>query len=296
MNIHTLDLLFQSTSHCIASYLLESDGELALVETGPASTLPALTAALTAKGFRPSDVSKVLLTHIHLDHGGAAWWWAQLGVPIYVHERGARHLVDPAKLRAGARAVYGANLESLWGALLPCPHDLVHPLQDGDTISLGSTTITAWDTPGHAFHHHSFVAEGIAFTGDVAGVRLPGETYISPTTAPSQFAPAPYDASLKRLLEAKLDRLFLTHFGEVAHPEEHLSRYRDLVKEVASLLEGAPEEAESKLLAHHRERANQDHLSEAQWDRYELANPTDMCAQGILHHWARQRERAEAPK
>src|SRR5690606_8936954 len=120
-------------SQVTAVYLLVGPDGPVLIETGPGSTLPAVRAALAAHGFAPADVRAVLLTHIHLDHAGAAGWWAQQGTPIYVHHVGAPHLIDPTKLLASATRIYGDNMGPLWGEMLAAPAERVTPLHDGDT-------------------------------------------------------------------------------------------------------------------------------------------------------------------
>ncbi len=294
MQIHTIDLNFRGQSQCIAAFLLECGSHLALIETGPESTAENLEAGIRKLGFQPADVRKVLVTHVHLDHAGAAGWWAQQGAQIYVHERGARHLVDPSKLITGARMVYGDQLEALWGEVRPIPQAQVTALSDGDTVEVGATTIRAWDTPGHARHHHAFVVDGVAFTGDVAGVRLPGQTYISPATAPSQFEPEPYVASIRRLAEAKFDALYLTHFGEVRDVTQHLERYEPVIRDAAELVRermktgASREDLVQALTDFNRARAEAENVDETTWCRCENANPTDMCADGIALYWQRQ--------
>jgi glyoxylase-like metal-dependent hydrolase (beta-lactamase superfamily II) len=292
MTITPIDLQFQDHPRCTASYLVESGGERALIECGPGSATPRLTEGLDQLGCKAADISKVLLTHVHLDHAGAAGWWARQGAQIYVHERGARHLADPTKLIQGARMVYGDSLESLWGEILPVPADHLTCLQDGDTVTVGSTTLTAWDTPGHARHHHCYVTDGFAFTGDVAGMRLPDETYISPTTAPSQFDPEAYRASLQRLLDGGFDTLYLTHFGPVTDVADHLQRYRQLIAEVSELVRLHLDHPVEIFTAHNRERAEAEGVSREHWALYELGNPCAMCAAGIQLYWQKRNAQA----
>jgi glyoxylase-like metal-dependent hydrolase (beta-lactamase superfamily II) len=178
MHVHPIDLKFRDITHAIAAYLVESDGELALVETGPSTCLAALDEGICRLGYEPSSVGKVIVTHIHLDHAGAAGHWAARGAHVFVHERGARHLVDPSRLIEGARAVYGDRLETLWGEILPVPETQLTALREGDEVAIGPTRFAVWDAPGHARHHLMFVGHGSAFTGDNAGVRLPGCTLI----------------------------------------------------------------------------------------------------------------------
>ncbi|HSJ01521.1 MAG: MBL fold metallo-hydrolase [Verrucomicrobium sp.] len=285
--VHTIDLHFQGMPHLIAAYLLESDGELALIETGPGATLPKLIQGIQALGFDPVEVRKVLVTHIHLDHAGAAGWWAQQGATVYVHARGASHLIDPSKLISSAERIYGDRMESLWGEMLAAPAERVVVLNDGDSVKLGRTSITALDTPGHARHHHAFACGDVCFTGDVAGMRLPGCDYLSVTAAPPQFDPVAYDESLERLHSHGFARLFLTHFGEVTDVAQHLANYSLRVHQVHDLVQGLLDQGlrgwdlrEAFLEAEHQS-AMQAGATESEWSRYEAANPTSMGADGI---------------
>jgi glyoxylase-like metal-dependent hydrolase (beta-lactamase superfamily II) len=290
MRIHTIDLQFQGQPELIAAYLIESEGELALIETGPATCLKALDLGIRDAGFAPEAVRKVLVTHIHLDHAGAAGHWAARGARIFVHERGARHLADPGKLIEGARAVYGEAMGTLWGEILPVPESQLTALREGDPFRVGSSQFAVWDAPGHARHHVVLVGDGIAFTGDNTGVRLPGFRYISPATAPSQFDPDALLASLERLRAAGLERIYPTHFGAIEGSTavtEHLDRYAALIREIKDLAlslvpsgsNGSGFTTAFQTLC--RDRAQRDGVDDATWERYETANDSKMCAEGV---------------
>jgi glyoxylase-like metal-dependent hydrolase (beta-lactamase superfamily II) len=285
--IHTLDLRFQEVPGIIAAFLVESDAGLALIETGPASTLPVLLEQIRACGFEPGMIRHVFVTHVHLDHAGAAGWWAQQGAAVHVHPRGAQHLIEPGKLIASARRVYGDRFDSLWGEMLPAPADRVVSLSDGETVRLGRTKITALDTPGHAKHHHAYVCEKACFTGDVAGVRLQGCDYLSVAAAPPQFDPVAYLDSVTRLQGLGFDRLFLTHFGEVTDVSRHFTAYARRIDQVTDAVKdlmrrgsaGGELQAAYGTLEHGH--AIKSGLTEKDWQRYELANSSAMCADGI---------------
>jgi len=288
MRIHTIDLQWQHQPHLIAAYLVEcGKGELALIETGPGSTLSRLLEGIRALGFSPDAVKHVFVTHIHLDHSGAAGWWAQQGATVFAHPKATPHLVDPTKLIDSARRIYAGQMDSLWGEILPAPADRVVTLTDGQSVKVGPTTFTAIDTPGHARHHHAYACEGVCFTGDVAGMKLPNCDYLSVTAAPPQFDPVAYGDSLQRLHDAGFSTLQLTHFGEVADVSNHLSRYAMRVEQVYERIErllaeglaGDALRAAYGQAEHAIGRAA--HVSEADWLRYECANPTGMCADGI---------------
>jgi len=291
MKIHTIDLKFQNVEGVIAAFLIESGDELALVETGPGSTLDVLQAGIEALGFSVADVKKVMVTHIHLDHAGAAGWWVEQGATVYVHPNGAKHLIDPSRLMESARMVYGDRMDELWGEMLPASADRVVVVENGDEIRVGDSVFVAKDTPGHARHHHAFICEDLAFVGDVAGVRLVGESYLSVTSAPPQFDAVAYENSINSLLEGNFSKLYLTHFGEVTDVEEHLERYRQAVKVAANFVaerieDGVDEEALQIVYeAFQMEQAFQAGVPPENWSRYQVANPTGMCADGLrIYH------------
>jgi len=294
MIIRTIDLHFQGLPQVIAAFLLESDGEYALVETGPATTRNSLLKGLREWGVAPQQISKVLLTHIHLDHAGDAGWWASQGAQVFVHERGARHLIDPSKLIAGAQMVYGDLMEELWGEILPAPEEQVTILKDGETVQVGAETLTAWDTPGHARHHLAFIWGKEAFVGDVAGVRLPGYQYICATTAPSQFEPEPYIESIRRLRNEGLEAMYLTHFGKCVEVDEHLERYEQVIGEVSQLVRQLLEaktpmhEIRASFSGLCRKRFEETGDPPEAWPAYESANPLNMCCDGVVQYWERQ--------
>lgn len=284
MRLHTLDLEFQGTPGIIAAYAIECGAALALIETGPGSTLPALLAALDRCGLAAGDVRHVFVTHVHLDHAGAAGWWAERGAQIHCHPNAARHLIDPSRLMDSARLVYGEKMDSLWGEMRPVPAARVTVLQDNERVVIGDVTITAWDTPGHARHHHAFVVGDVCFTGDVAGLRLERSPYVSVTAAPPQFEPEAYVRSVDRLLAGNFRALCLTHFGEITDVAAHLTGYRERIlkvyRNVREWVEAGWDADEIRQGYTEAEQEAAD-LPADLWARYQLGNPTAMCADGI---------------
>lgn len=289
--VHTLDLHFRNRPRTIAAFLVECGaGELALVESGPGSTLPRLLAAIDEVGFKPEEVKHVLVTHVHLDHAGAAGWWAQQRAKVYAHPRAVQHLVDPAKLVASAQQVYGDRMEELWGEMLPAPGNQVVTVEDGGRIEIGEAVFVAHDTPGHARHHHAFelVEEGACFTGDVAGVRMPGFNYVSVAAAPPQFDPTAYEASMVKLQGMNFKRLYLTHFGAVddvaAHWQMERLRVKQVHQTVGSFLRAGYSKDKVRQAFEQSERmfaGLQGVTRDEDWDLYQVANHTDMGADGI---------------
>ena len=291
MEVVTIDLEFQGGTGGIAAYLVMGRGGAFLIETGPESTLDRLVAGLAAHGLSPEDLQAVLVTHIHLDHAGAAGWFAARGVDVHVHTRGARHLIDPGRLLESARGVYGDRFDALWGGLTPAPAERVKAIADGESVELAGLRITAHDTPGHAFHHHAFEIEGILFTGDAAGARLGRSPYLSVTSAPPQFHLEHTLASLDKLASLAPDRLFLTHFGEVGSPSDHLAAYRESVELNAEFIrqrvrEGYTGEALGIAYeAFQLEQAYRLGMDPLLWPDYQAINGTEMCAEGMRMFW-----------
>lgn len=291
MEVVTIDLEFQGVKGGIAAYLLLGKGGAVLVETGPESTLERLVNGLAAHGLSPEDLQGVLVTHIHLDHAGAAGWFAARGVDIHVHSRGARHLVDPGRLLESARGVYGDRFDALWGGLTPAPADRVKAIADGETIEIAGLRFTAHDTPGHAFHHHAFSVDGTIFTGDAAGARLGDSPYLSVTSAPPQFHLEHTLASLDKLAALSPDRLFLTHFGGVETPAEHLAAYRESVELNAEFVRQRVREGytgESLGIAYEAfqlEQAYRLGMDPLLWPDYQAINGAEMCAEGMRMFW-----------
>jgi glyoxylase-like metal-dependent hydrolase (beta-lactamase superfamily II) len=291
MKVHTIDLKFQGVPGVIAAYLVESAGEVALIETGPGSTLETLCSGILEAGVAMAAVNKVFVTHVHLDHAGAAGWWARQGAHVFCHPRARRHLVEPAKLIDSARHVYGAAFDTLWGEMVAAPTERVIALQDGESVTLGEQEVVAHETPGHARHHHAFSIGSLCFTGDVAGVRLAGSNYQSVAAAPPQFELEAYLQSVRKLSVQRFKKLYLTHFGEVDDAEAHFKRYEDRLSEVAaqasdSVLAGQPDEVWRACFEEcEQQRAREAGCSAETWQHYQLANGAAMCADG-LRLWA----------
>ena len=212
-----------------ASFLIVENGRAAFVDTGPNAAVPRLLAALAQHGLDETSVDYVIPTHVHLDHaGGVGLLMQQLPqARLLIHPRGARHMIDPSVLIEGVRAVYGHEVASRdYGELLPVPAERVITTSDGMVVTLGGRPLRFMDTPGHARHHHCIWDEASRgwFTGDTFGIVYPELVgpqgpYIVPATAPVQFDQQALHASVARLLDAKPEVMYLTHYGAVRGPE-----------------------------------------------------------------------------
>jgi len=210
-----------------AAYLVVSDGRAAFIDTGTNHALPRHLAALDALGVAREAVDFVMPTHVHLDHaGGAGALMRELpNATLGIHPRGERHMIDPSALYEGALAVYGAEVMARdYGRLVPIPAERVRVLRDGDAVTVGSRTLVAADTPGHARHHHCYWDEASRgwFTGDTFGISLREfdrrGAWLGPSIVPSQFDPEALRASIARLLARQPRCVYVTHYGRVDAP------------------------------------------------------------------------------
>ncbi|MEW5988638.1 MAG: MBL fold metallo-hydrolase [Chloroflexota bacterium] len=292
MIIHTLDLNFQDTPRAIASYLVIGPGGPVLVETGPGSTLPTLLWRLAERGYTPADIHHLLVTHIHLDHAGAAGWWAQQGTQVYVHHVGAPHLIDPSRLLSSAGRIYGDQMDKLWGQTLPAPAERITNVYDGDRVEVAGLTFIALDTPGHATHHHTYRLGDVAFTGDAAGVRIAGGPLLDVTAPPPEFDLEAWQRTLDRLLAESVTVIYPTHFGRVdGDVQAHLEAYQVLLNQTADFVRERMtaglerDEILRQFLAWYETRAIEAGLDPALIPQYEIANPHYMSVDGILRYW-----------
>ncbi|MDY6822043.1 MAG: MBL fold metallo-hydrolase, partial [Deferribacterota bacterium] len=164
--------------------MIETDEGPALFDTGPASALDGLIRSLEKAGISPKDVRHVFVTHIHLDHAGAAWWFARQGAKVYAHVKAVPHLADPFRLWSSVKRLYGSMAETLWGEIHPVPYSNLRVLGDNEQVSLGDVNIIALDTPGHAIHHLAYMVDGAVICGDIGGVRFNKGPAIPPCPPP----------------------------------------------------------------------------------------------------------------
>jgi glyoxylase-like metal-dependent hydrolase (beta-lactamase superfamily II) len=221
--ISAVDCEYLYPGHAAAHIIVDS-GRAAFVDVGTNSSVPYLLAGLEELGMAREAVDYVLLTHVHLDHaGGAGRLMQELpNARALLHPRGAPHMIDPTKLMAGSRAVYGERLEELYGTLVPIPAERVRAVEDGERVRLGGRTLELIHVPGHALHHYAVVdqAHRSVFTGDTFGISyraLDTErgAFITPTTPPSQFDPDQHIASIDRMLSYRPESMYLMHFSRV---------------------------------------------------------------------------------
>jgi glyoxylase-like metal-dependent hydrolase (beta-lactamase superfamily II) len=278
---------------------LAGTDDITLIDCGPESAFASCVAEMRRSGLEPDRVSRVLLTHIHLDHGGAAWRWAtEFGCTILVHPKGFSHLVDPSKLLASARRVFGDQLERMWGELRPVPAQLVRVIQDGEWVGEGETRFRAIETPGHAQHHHAYWHEASRsiYAGDVAGVSIHGGPLVPPCPPPDIDLPA-WRRSLARLRELAPARILLTHGGVLAGtaPLDALEKRLDAWSQwvLQRLRARTPEpvmvrEFEKMVWSELRAAG----LDDAGIAAYEQGDPAAMSAHGLARYWHKHQPEA----
>lgn len=234
-----LDLLHQGIPRCVGAYVVETDDGLALFDCGPASSLPALHRALADRGLALGDIRHVLLSHIHFDHAGAAGSIVREHPEVLVHvsDVGAPHVIDPSRLEASARRLYGEAFDELWGAPVAVPEANVRVVDD-DVLGLA-----CFPTPGHARHHVSYLhPDGTLYSGDAAGVRIAPGRFVLPPLPPPEVDLEAWDASIDEMQRRAPERLSCIHFGVFEDVEPHLERLRAAIARWAGWIEHGMDE------------------------------------------------------
>jgi len=303
MQIETIDLDFMDTGQVIASFLLlgEDGASAALVETGPTNCLHRLTAGLKHHGVSHEDVRQVYLTHVHLDHAGASGHLSEVltNATFYVHEVGYPHLVDPAKLLKSATRIYGERMEELWGEARPVPEGRIEILKDKDETEAAGGIIVAHDTPGHAYHHLAYLEpdSGALFTGDVAGIRLPGQSYIRPPTPPPEIDVEAWVQSINYIRRIDPASLWPTHFGTFEDVKRHLGELEQRLQDWLLFVEGQVDDGADReeISDQLRAKGDAEMLAEGsditQSERYSLAGAYSMLTDGLMRYVTRRREK-----
>ena len=269
-----LDLRHLGHERVIGSYLLETEDGLALQDCGPTTCVPELKARLAERGLELPDVRHLLLSHIHLDHAGAAGVLVREhpGLQVHVSEIGAPHLVDPSRLERSARRLYGDDFDRLWGELAPVPSENVHIVGD-QTLGLAT-----FPSPGHASHHVCYLdPEGTLYAGDAAGVRIRPSEFVLPPTPPPEVDLEAWGRTLDEIAARGPKRMALIHFGVFEDVERHLEELRRRLHEWAERVRaGATEEQFAAMAA--------DDLA-ADQAAYEQAMPFWQSYAGLKRYW-----------
>jgi glyoxylase-like metal-dependent hydrolase (beta-lactamase superfamily II) len=235
----SIDLNWTGRPRSIAALLLESGDSAVVIDPGPESTLEALRAGLQERGHDFQMLDSLLLTHIHLDHAGAtgALVRANPNLKVYVHQFGSAHMVDPSRLLSSAGRLYGGDLKTLYGECTPVPQINLRPLTGGEQLRLGEAQLEVFYTPGHASHHVSYFhrESRTAFVGDTAGIRVQGDAFLLPATPPPDIDVGIWNESLNAIAARGPERMFLTHFGFIENPAQHIRLYKARLAEWTEL-------------------------------------------------------------
>jgi glyoxylase-like metal-dependent hydrolase (beta-lactamase superfamily II) len=304
MKIEIIDLNFMGTEHVIASFLLLGDDSAALLETGPTTCLQRLTGGLKDHGVSPEDVRQVFLTHIHLDHSGASGHLAGLlpHATFYVHEVGYPHLVDPSKLLKSAARIYGERMDELWGEARPVPEDRLEVLEGGEELEAAGGVLTAHYTPGHAYHHLAYLEpeSGALFAGDVAGIRLPGQSYVRPPTPPPEIDMEAWVQSIERIRQIKPQSLRPTHFGRFDDVERHLAELEQRLQDWLLFVEERMDRGDGRdeIADELKSKGDAEMLAEGTQPRdsgrYDLAGDYPTLVDGLMRYVSKRRKEAQA--
>jgi glyoxylase-like metal-dependent hydrolase (beta-lactamase superfamily II) len=287
-----IDLDFRDVEGLIASYALPGPSGWTLIETGPTTCREHLLEGAAAAGIAPNEVDRVLVTHIHLDHAGGLGTAADMfpRATLYVHREGLAHMLDPSKLIASARRAWGAAADPLWGTILPVPPERLVALSGGEHLPLRHADLLVVNTPGHAKHHLAFFDDATRslFTGDAAGVHLPGTDRVRPALPPPDLDLEALLESVDRMMALQPDRLLYTHFGPRSGAVEALGQYPSLVlrwRDVA--LEAAREDPSVDHVASALQRSEDEARPPTPNPdtRPDLISGTALAAQGLLRYF-----------
>ena len=295
--ISYFDLHFQDTPRVIATAVLSGPSGVALVDPGPSSSLGVLKGELERAGISTRDVTELLITHIHLDHSGAAGTLVRENpkLRVVVHAKGAPHLIEPGKLMASATRLYGDAMDRLWGEVAPVPEHALIVLQGGERLEAGGRSLDVAYTPGHASHHVSYFAPdaGIAFVGDTAGVKVLPDGDVLPPTPPPDVDLEAWEGSLAHIERWRPESLFLTHFGPAGAVGAHLSTLRDRLQTASDFVkaslarEGTDEEREAWFVEECRRHLRQ-RMSVSDAQVYEVADRFDLNWRGLARYWRKR--------
>jgi glyoxylase-like metal-dependent hydrolase (beta-lactamase superfamily II) len=296
--IDYVDLNFLGRPAIIATGILHGTAGIALVDPGPATTLPTLKQQLSKKGITFDDVRQLLITHIHLDHAGATGTIVERHphIEVFVHERGAPHMVDPSKLLSSAGRLYGQDMDRLWGDVRPVPGDRIRVLKGGETLTVAGRQVKVEYTPGHASHHVSYFdpASGVAFVGDTAGIRRGSGAYVMPPTPPPDIDLDAWHASQATILAWDPDTLFLTHFGPVHGARQHLQAMFENIAEwsriVRKLLadESLDDAERQRRFTDEAGQILRQRVGETEAEGYMRAGGLNYSYQGLARYWRKK--------
>lgn len=296
--ISYIDLNFCNTPRAIATGVYTSAAGVALIDPGPGSCIDTLRGDLARQGIAVKDIQSILLTHIHLDHAAVTGLLVKdnPAIKVFVHEKGAPHVIDPSKLINSANQLWGVEgVARLWGPVIPVPESNLTVLRGGERVTAASRTFDVQYTPGHASHHVSFFddATGIAWVGDTGGIRFGPTLFTLPPTPPPDIDLEGWAGSLAKIRAWKPETLFITHFGPYHGASAHLDRFEASLSEVAEMARRALEADEPEAMQYAKFRSAIEayirrSVPETEVGPMECVGPMEFNWRGLARYWRKR--------
>lgn len=294
LEVITLDHHFLGIDNSISSYLIPRKEGHILIESGPHSTYDQLCLAISSAGYQVDDITHVLLTHIHFDHAGAAWAFAQKGAKIYVSQVGLKHMHDPSRLYASAKMIYQDKMEMLWGEMHGIPMDRLVSVDDMDEYEINGLNFLAIYTPGHAKHHIAWKVDQAIFTGDVAGARVNNGAVVPPCPPPDIDIELWHKSIEKLLSHSDVKTYYLTHFGPITDIQHHMRSLANALDAYAGFIKPYYDKGASvdailpEFVDFVRKYLSEQGVKTEDLPAYEAANPANMSVPGLLRYWKKK--------
>ena len=297
-DISYIDLNFCDTPKAIATGVYAGDGGAVLIDPGPGSCIDTLRASLAAQGIGVGDIESILITHIHLDHAGATGLLVRDNprIRVFVHEKGAPHVVDPSKLINSANQLWGVEgVARLWGHMIPVPEANLQVLGERARITAGGRTFDVRYTPGHASHHVSYFDDrsGLVWAGDTAGLRFTSKVFTLPPTPPPDIDLEAWRDSLAKIRDWKPETVFITHFGPYAGAAAHLDHIETSLRDVAEMARRAIHTDASDDAKYERFKEDvfayvRSAVDEQEMRPLEFVGPLEFNWRGLVRYWKKR--------
>ena len=297
-DISYIDLNFCDTAKAIATGVYAGDAGAVLIDPGPGSCIDTLRSSLAAQGIGVRDIESILITHIHLDHAGATGLLVRDNprIRVFVHEKGAPHVIDPSKLINSANQLWGVEgVARLWGQMIPVPQSNLHVLGERAQINAGGRLFDVRYTPGHASHHVSYFDDrnGLVWAGDTAGLRFTSKVFTLPPTPPPDIDLEAWRDSLANIRQWKPETVFITHFGPYSGAAPHLDHIETSLRDVAemarrAIVADASDEAKyerfkADVLAYVRSAVDEEEVRPL-----EFVGPLEFNWRGLVRYWKKR--------
>jgi glyoxylase-like metal-dependent hydrolase (beta-lactamase superfamily II) len=297
-DISYIDLNFCDTPKSIATGVYAGDAGAVLIDPGPGSCIDTLRASLAAQGIGVGDIESILITHIHLDHAGATGLLVRDNprIRVFVHEKGAPHVVDPSKLINSANQLWGVEgVARLWGQVIPVPESNLQVLGERARITAGGRTFDVRYTPGHASHHVSYFDDrsGLAWAGDTAGLRFTSKVFTLPPTPPPDIDLEAWRDSFAKIRDWKPETVFITHFGPYAGASAHLDHIETSLRDVAEMARRAIQTDASDEAKYEQFKEDvfayvRGAVDEQEMRPLEFVGPLEFNWRGLVRYWKKK--------